>query len=276
LSRVKLSEAAIERIDATIAACRQGDCYLGVRDFITLGRALTEDGEIDDWLATSEVGFVILTQTCDIVRTCVVRPVVEVAPLIEVDQKTLDEVVGWRRPGLAFIPGLADKRLVADLDRTMTVEKAVIAGWDRIVGLQSDDEIRFFQRVLARKRQRFAFPDEFTEFVKPLQNRLIEKHGKETSEGAALRALQEIRVAASPSWNSGQVHLIFYFIRKDGSPESFDGRSWGEWCEDWMKRLPVDKYFINSEGLIVDYRSMSAAEYLQSDALDLERLSVSD
>jgi hypothetical protein len=276
LSRVKLSEEAIERIDAAIAACRQGDCYLGARDFVMLGRALTEDGEVDDWLATSEVGFVILTQTCDIVRTCVARPVVELAPLIEVDQKTLDEVIGWRRPGLAFIPALADKRLVADLDRAMTVEKAVIAGWDRIIGFQSDQEIRVFQRVLARKRQRFAFPDEFTEFVRPLQKRLVEKHGKESSEGAALRALEEIRVAASPSWNSNQVHLIFYFVRKEGSPEDFDGRPWGEWCEDWMKRLPTDKRFINSEGLIVDYRSMSAAEYLQSDALDLERLSVSN
>jgi len=276
LSRVKLSEEAIERIDAAIAACRQGDCYLGARDFVMLGRALTEDGEVDDWLATSEVGFVILTQTCDIVRTCVARPVVELAPLIEVDQKTLDEVIGWRRPSLAFIPALADKRLVADLDRAMTVEKAVIAGWDRIIGFQSDQEIRVFQRVLARKRQRFAFPDEFTEFVRPLQKRLVEKHGKESSEGAALRALEEIRVAASPSWNSNQVHLIFYFVRKEGSPEDFDGRPWGEWCEDWMKRLPTDKRFINSEGLIVDYRSMSAAEYLQSDALDLERLSVSN
>ncbi len=276
MSRVKLSEEAIERIDAAIAACRQGDCYLGARDFVMLGRALTEDGEVDDWLATSEVGFVILTQTCDIVRTCVARPVVELAPLIEVDQKTLDEVIGWRRPGLAFIPALADKRLVADLDRAMTVEKAVIAGWDRIIGFQSDQEIRVFQRVLARKRQRFAFPDEFTEFVRPLQKRLVEKHGKESSEGAALRALEEIRVAASPSWNSNQVHLIFYFVRKEGSPEDFDGRPWGEWCEDWMKRLPTDKRFINSEGLIVDYRSMSAAEYLQSDALDLERLSVSN
>lgn len=276
MSRVKLSEEAIERIDAAIAACRQGDCYLGARDFVMLGRALTEDGEIDDWLATSEVGFVILTQTCDIVRTCVARPIVELAPLIEVDQKTLDEVIGWRRPSLAFIPALADKRLVADLDRAMTVEKAVIAGWDRIIGFQSDQEIRVFQRVLARKRQRFAFPDEFTEFVRPLQKRLEEKHGKESSEGAALRALEEIRVAASPSWNSNQVHLIFYFVRKEGSPEGFDGRPWGDWCEDWMKRLPIDKRFINSEGLIVDYRSMSAAEYLQSDALDLERLSVSN
>ena len=276
MSRVKLSEEAIERIDAAIAACRQGDCYLGARDFVMLGRALTEDGEVDDWLATSEVGFVILTQTCDIVRTCVARPVVELAPLIEVDQKTLDEVIGWRRPSLAFIPALADKRLVADLDRAMTVEKAVIAGWDRIIGFQSDQEFRVFQRVLARKRQRFAFPDEFTEFVRPLQKRLVEKHGKESSEGAALRALEEIRVAASPSWNSNQVHLIFYFVRKEGSPEDFDGRPWGEWCEDWMKRLPTDKRFINSEGLIVDYRSMSAAEYLQSDALDLERLSVSN
>jgi len=276
LSIITCSEDTIKRIDTTLANCKQGDCYLGDREFITLARVMIDDVEEDDWVASKVAGFVILTQTCDLVRTCALRPFVELAPLIQVKQEILEDVIGWRRPDYAFIPGVADKKLVADLDRVMTVQKVVIADWDRIRGLQSDDEVRAFQRVLARKRQRFAFPDEFTEFVKPLQKRIKEKHGKESSEGEALRALAEIRVAAAPSWNSDHVDLTFYFVRQEGSPEKFIGHTWAKWCDDWMKRLPICKHFTNPEGLIVDYHSMSAAEYLQSDALDLERLSSSE
>ena len=266
-------EQVQQRIDSVISAYRQGDCFLGERGFISLGRINDESGESDDWLLTPVHGFAIVSQTCDVVRSCGSRPIVELSPLVLVEQDVLEEVISWRRPNYAAVPALVDSRLVADIDRTMTVEKAVIAGWERIQGLRTDAEIRDFQRVLARKRQRFAFPDDFNAYVEPLQKRLVEKHGKESPEGEALRSLQEIRVLATPSWNAQQTQLRYYFVRKQDSPMSFNGRSWSAWCGDWIKRLPSNQRFANSEGLIVDYDSMTAAEYLQSDALDLERLS---
>jgi hypothetical protein len=71
---------------------------------------------------------------------------------------------------------LADQNLAADLDRTMTVEKAVVAGWQRVQGCHSDDEARVFAQALARKRVRVALPDDFTAFIRGLQNRIKEKH----------------------------------------------------------------------------------------------------
>jgi hypothetical protein len=60
------------------------------------------------------------------VRTCTSRPFIEVVPLVEVDEPSLREVQKGRRPQYAYIPGAAGLKLVADLDRVMTVEKPVL------------------------------------------------------------------------------------------------------------------------------------------------------
>ena len=72
-------------------------------------------------------GVVMLTQTCDVVRDCRKRPFVEVAPLVELSAQEVEKVHRLKSPAFAYVPGTAKKRLVADLDRTMTVEKAVVA-----------------------------------------------------------------------------------------------------------------------------------------------------
>lgn len=92
--------------------------------------AITEGAEN---VETEVRGFAVLTQTCDLVRPCADRPFVEVSPLVEVDDRVLREIERGRRPNYGFIPGVAPRRLVADLDRVMTVEKAVVAAWARVV-----------------------------------------------------------------------------------------------------------------------------------------------
>src|SRR5882724_5395250 len=52
---------------------------------------------------------------------------------------------------------------------------------------RSAAETRKFQAALARKRQRVAFPDDFTVLARELQERVAEKHDKKTPEGDALR-----------------------------------------------------------------------------------------
>ncbi len=106
-------------------------------------------------------GVVVLTQTCDIVRPWEDRPFVEVAPLVGLDDETVEQVRRLKRPAFAYVPGMAEKGLVADLDRVMTVEKAIVASWTRVSGWRTDTESRMFSRALARQRSRFAFPDDF-------------------------------------------------------------------------------------------------------------------
>ena len=282
-----------ETVDAALKEWRQGDCVRGEHWFVhrfnpqcplTSDSADVAKEETD--LSESEVkGFVVVTQTCDVVRSCLARPFIEVIPLIELNEQFLeeisskgskeqflDEVRKSRRPQYAYIPGVAGFNLIADLDRVMTVEKAVIAEWERIPGCQNDEEIRALGQTLARKRVRFAFPDDFNKFVKKLQERMRDKHNKPNDEGEALRALREIRVRAEPSWSSSEIRLIFWFIR-DEEQNQFEGTGWEQLLTQWLQLIPASGRFTKVEGLVKSLEDMKAKEYVESDPLDLDHLS---
>jgi len=267
-------------VDERLADWWQGDCVVGDQWFLhRFDAALPMTAEATEAAAgeadlceTPVRGLVVLTQTCDLVRPSAKRPYVEVAPLVEVDAATLDDICACRRPAYAFIPALAERCLVADLDRTMTVEKAVVARWDRVPGCVSDDERRKFGRALTRKRGRVAFPADFVELAKPLSKRLAGRHGAETDEGGALRALREIRVRAAPSWGAPQVEVFLWFIRRDIEAES-DGTPWPEPLQNWLDLLPPSGRFTVVDGAIVGLDDLTARDYVESDPLDLDRLS---
>jgi hypothetical protein len=270
----------VQAIDATLSEWCQGDCVLGEHWFVyrfNPQRPLTSDSanvakeETD--LAESEVkGFAIVTQTCDIVRACNKRPFVEIVPLVEVDEQQLHDIQRSRQPQYAYIPGVAELNLVADLDRVMTVEKAIVAEWERKPGCLSDNEVRALGQALARKRARFAFPNDFIDFAKKLQNRLRDKHNKATNEGEALRALREIRVRAEPSWNSPKIRLIFWFIR-DEEQNQFQGMRWEQFLDQWLQLIPESGRYQNVEGSVMALEDMTAKEYVESAPLDLDHLS---
>jgi hypothetical protein len=270
----------IQDVDAVLKEWYQGDYVLGEHWFVQRcnpQRPLTEASEnaaeegID--LAEEEVqGFVVVTQTCDIVRSCNSRPFVEVVPLVEVDEQEMSDIQKSRRPQYAYIPGVAKLNLVADLDRVMTVEKAVVAEWERQSGCQNDEEIRALGQALARKRVRFAFPDDFNQFAQKLQKRMKEKHDKDSVEGEALRALREIRVRASPSWNASQVELMFWFIREEEQSE-FKGTGWDKFLQQWLNLIPESGRFYQVDGFVATLEDMTAKDYNESDRLDLDHLS---
>ncbi len=204
----------IQRVDRALRVWRQGDCVLSDHWFVhrfAPGSPLTleattvaADPEAAgiDLTESAVLGLMIASQSCDLVRTCAERAFVEVCPLVEVSEEQLREIERGRRPQYAFVPGVAERQLVADLDRVMTLEKPLVAGWERTPGCREDAERRRLALALARKRVRFAFPDDFIDLVKKLQERLQQKHGKESEEGLSLRALREIRVRAAPAWDA--------------------------------------------------------------------------
>lgn len=278
--------ATIARVDHVLREWRQGDCVLGEHWFAflfsttdPLTRAAVDSlahrqPEAGVELVEEEVaGLVVVTQTCDLIRSCATRPFVEVCPLVEVEPGALREVERGRRLNRAPIPGVADLRLVADLDRVMTLEKAVLLDWARIPGCLADDDSRRLSLALARKRSRFAFPDDFVEFVAPLRNRLSSRHDKVSDEGRALRALREIRVCATPSWDAGAVGLSFWFIRDESEP-TFEGRNWATFLEQWIALIPNSHGRFRVENASVHtLDDLTAREYVESDSLDLEHLS---
>lgn len=232
-------------------------------------RAASEDIDVAE---ERVVGLMVLTQTCDLVRRCSERPYVDVCPLVEVDEAIHHEIERWRRPNYAFIPALAGRHLVADLDRVMTVEKSVVAGWERVTGSPADADARRLSLALARKRARVAFPDDFSTLLRPLSTRLSSKHDKNSGEGRALRALEEVRVLARPSWDAAQVSLIFWFIRPEGVT-TFEHQEWDRHLEAWEKLLPCGGRFVVVDATIQTWDDLTAKEYRESDPLDLDHLS---
>ena len=274
-----LDDDGRQQVDQQLEDWRQGDCVVGEQWLLfrtDVARPLTKDGAAAEEGAENAeaeaLGFAVVTQTCDLVRRCGGRPFVEVCPLVEVDESVLREAERGRRPNYAFIPGVADQRLVADLDRVMTFEKSVVAGWERVQGCLDDDDTRRLSLALARKRARTAFPGDFVAFASPLMKRMSSKHDNESDEGRALRALREIRVRAAPSWDADEVGLIFWFIRNEDEP-TFENQGWDHYLDAWLKRVTKKDRFIDVAGVVMTLDDLTAREYVESDPLDLDHLS---
>ena len=286
-----LTEEDERAIDEALQAWRQGDVSLDAGlEFLHLAdltrphspasnqvaEAMANDGEpIEDGptpVLDEARGMVMLSQTCDVVRSCRSRPFVEVAPLIEVSEEWVEAVRRLKRPAFAYVPAVAGDRLVADLDRTMTVEKALVARWTRTPGWETDEELRAIALALSRKRSRFAFPDDFVAAAEALQRRLVDKHDKETDEGAHLRALREIRVRAAPSWDDAEVQLSWWFI-KDADPADAEA-DWPTHMDQWLALFDQTGRFRLDPPTACRLEDMTARDYVESDHLDLDRLSV--
>ncbi|MFZ0790712.1 MAG: hypothetical protein WAM94_13965, partial [Chromatiaceae bacterium] len=259
---------------------RQGDCVLGEQWFVfrvSPDAPITDDAvaAAEDGIDNAEAavfGFAVVTQTCDIIRGCSERPFVEVCPLVEVDDDTLHEIERGRRPNYAYLHGVSDRHLVADLDRVMTVEKPAVALWERVAGCLDDNDSRRLSLALSRKRARIAFPDDFVAFAAPLMNRMSAKHGKWSDEGRALRALREIRARAAPSWDADTVQLMFWFIRNEDQP-TFEKLGWDVLLAAWLTRVPAAGRFAEVDGVVLTLDDLTARDYVESDPLDLDHLS---
>jgi hypothetical protein len=270
----------IDRIDAALSEWRQGDVAAEEDWFIhaadpnlplTPESAASETDGIQSIISEVE-GLVVISQSCDIVRPCSDRRFVEVSPLVKVSEPLVHEIERGRRPAYAIVPAVRDRRLVADLDRVMTVEKAVVASWKRIPGCISDQAARDFARALVRKRARAAFPSDFCTFASKLQRRLQDKHGKNSDEGRALRALREIRVRAAPSWLADHVELTFWFVAESEEAE-FEGQDWSCYLGAWEKLIRPAGRFTSVDCVACHLEDLTARDYIESDQLDLDHLS---
>lgn len=282
--------AEIERIDSALREWRQGDATLDVGTFIvhladkrvplTAGaRDAVAKGDVDPDEDVFEVlspvkGLVVVSQSCDIVRECSKSECVEVSPVVLIeDERLLEEIRKRRRIRYAYLPGLADRKLVVDLERTMTVEKAVVAGWNRIGGCRSDRERATFAEALVRKRGRFAFPGAFNEGLRKFSVRLKRTEGKATPEGNLIAALDDIRVQASPNWGAEQVTVFFWFLLEREKISDF-GSAYGI-VQGWMKTVSWAGGFVLADPAfaIVEPQDIILDQYQASHAVDYDDIS---
>lgn len=279
----------VDEVDRSVSEWRQGDvsCDESI-EFLHLadldrphsppalkllhqaGESETQELGIQPILDKAIEGVAVLTQTCDLIRSCRDRSYVEVAPLVKVPQQFVEEVRLGKRSGFAYVPCMEQNSLVADLDRIMTVEKAVLGTWLRIEGRMTEKEAHDFRNAIGRKRSRFPFPDKFVEAMADVRKHFGIKHSKQTPEGDHLRALREIRVYAKPYWDAPDVDIRFWFIKKEDPTPCM----WDSFMEQWISK------FRSSPGLRVggcEVRALSeltAQEYVESDSLELDTLTI--
>lgn len=278
-----------EHIDKVLCAWRQGDATLDDDVFlvhladkrfpltaVTRERAADvpdEDNNIFEVLSRVH-GLVVVTQTCDVVRKCEDREYLEVSPLVKIEPDRIQEIKKRRTARYAYLPGLADRNLVADLDRTMTVEKAVVASWTRIQGCTTDAERVAFAEALARKRSRFAFPNGLNTGLKKFRERIKSKEGKATPEGQLIAALDIIRVQPSPNWDAEKVTISFWFLLEAGHTIDFDASR--KVIESWISLTKFTSPFVLANDTafhLVEPQDMTVQDYLNSYPLDYDDIS---
>ena len=212
-------------VDAALKDWRQGDVAVvkSFNHFADLRRPVTDASiELSKTSAVANVstarigtkveGLVVLTQTCDIQRSSLKRPYIELCPLIRIEVGDAKSAAAGDLPRYAALPSLGEDA-VADLDRIMTVEKGWLSFAARTQGWVSDAEIRNFQAAVARRYQRFAFPDDFTIAASKLRDKIISRHGKPSSaEGQLFSLVKHIRVKAEPHWSSSEIEVTISFI----------------------------------------------------------------
>ena len=106
--------------------------------------------------------------------------------------------------------------------------------------------------------------------MRKLSDHLAGRHGKDSPEGRALRALREIRVSASPDWDADPIALLFRFVPESDGPDAGGAAH----LDTWLAMVPPTGRFAAVDGLIVSLDDMTAADYVDGDKLDLDRLSL--
>ena len=157
--------ALITAIDARLNDWNQGDVVLGatipfvyVADYrkpITSGsqQAAAADTEGHEQLGTVAVdvpGIVVITQSCDLVRSCAEQPFVKVAILQKVSDDFVEDVRKARRPRYAYIPGIADRLLVANPMQLAPSKKPSLQLLNRGIAFAAADQTMKFVSLRSR------------------------------------------------------------------------------------------------------------------------------
>lgn len=274
--------AAAEEADKALIAAlqdwRQGDCTLALSKF-----AVVDGVDSEGYLLAGNddvEGAVVVSQTCDIVTLGPGKECVVVCPLVKCTDQQLAEFASGRTPRAALLEHPPKPNLVVDLNRMMTLEKALLVKFDRHAGFSTDEARVGFADALQRKHGRFAFPDAFNDHIlDDLRNRIAKAHKSEGSEnGKAYRSIRATRVRAAPHWEAPDVKVFFRFVLHDQSAREasldqiaktieghLDALKWppgfskdGDGYElvtmddmtarHWVESQPVDWDFISSRG----------------------------
>lgn len=228
---------ALSDIDRDLLAWQQGDVgrpgvFLSVASskvpLAPNSLSLSTDEAEEFFMVEEEVeAVVVLTQTCDLVRSVSTtsavggRLWVQVAPLVRLTGTDLDNATRGRIPRFAPVPGEGDDAF-ADLDRCTTLEKSVLVRLEHSRGCPDHDSVTRFSNACARNRGRFAFPDELSPALDPLRREMQKRSGRATALGRRVDDVLQIRVEPMPGWAAETISVTVHFIVSSTSLPALD------------------------------------------------------
>ncbi len=199
---------------------RQGDFALGEFELPMIGI----DTEGTYFGSIPVPGAVIISQSCDIVRSHDDRPFVQIAALAPATTAEIASIEARKKPRYGFLTPLKEHGLVVDFDVVASTEKKLVATWDRQTGCASDHAQREFATAIARHKHRFAFPDEFNAALKPLRRWIQRRADKQNAAGAMLRSIEQIRVRCN-DWSKSGTDIEFVGVLL-GDPTLAERQTW--------------------------------------------------
>ena len=201
-------------VDPELGAFRQGDVIREVTELIVVG----EDGAAET--VAAPYGTVLISQTCDIVRPD--RPTAQLSPIVLLENGDMArEARAGKRPRYVPLAEMGDEYF-ADLSFISTVRKKCLAGKSHSPGVGGGLGVSRFGRGVARKFGRFAFPDELTPWLKPLEDVVASKSAKANSpEGVALSSVVEFRLESATDWQQFPLNLTLSIILDSGALPTF-------------------------------------------------------
>jgi hypothetical protein len=168
-------------------------------------------------------GVVVISQTCDVVRSVEENPTIQVAAVVSLEGTTAAEARDQRRPRYVHIPALGD--FFADLQVVATIHKRILldAGSNSVTGCRDDDEARVFGAAVGRRFSRFPFPDEVADQIAGLTDSIKVKYSRPASPlGQVLRRVLEIRLQASTSWADPECEIQLVVVCQPGVLPTID------------------------------------------------------
>jgi hypothetical protein len=180
---VTVDDGLIERIQIALTDWKQGDTFClselaithvaDLRFPLTQGAsALANDfkasdgGSVFHVVAQNPDRFLVVSQTCDIVKKVNKSEMVSLAPVFAVDKDIHNEAKKGRHSRYLYLPSLDANKQVANLELIFFAEKSVLLQVDakeKICAVRDDHETTQLAMAIARKFNRFAFPDEFNQ-----------------------------------------------------------------------------------------------------------------
>lgn len=152
----------------------------------------------------------VTSQTCDLViRSGQDKVPVRLSPIVSLAGSILSEAKKRRSPRYAALPGHGDSSFV-DLRFSFT-KIGRFDGYRIEKGLSTLAEQRAFATQLARHYGRFPFPDVVDSSMKPLRQLLKKRDQRDSPEGRAVTALQEIWLRDRHNWEGPNYDLQIRF-----------------------------------------------------------------